>query len=277
MANEPTSKTPTDGGTAKSAVRVVHEPRACMGCGYDLRGQSVVSEPHYGWMVVRCPECGLVLPMHAFGASRRVVTTTAGALSALWVIATLVITVVLGVSVFAIARVSFAEAVVGERVFSSTGESAYRTDTLRGLFVLAWVVPTALPFGLVGAAMTAGRGVRAMILGGLSAAFVSAMLWLLAVVNAMDQLETGFASAMDRTLVSWSGIVWAAGILILAGVLIVGVFAVSPALLRLIVGWTGPRWLVFSLGGLWSAAGKPVPVADGGGDGGPAPRPTMGG
>jgi len=257
MANEPTKETPGDGAAAASAIRVIHEARSCRGCGYDLRGQSVVSEPHYGWMVVRCTECGLVSPMHAFGASRRVVTTTAGLLSALWVIATLVITVVLGVSAFAIARVSFAEVAVGDRVFSSTGEAVYQTDPVRGLLVLAWIVPTALPFGLVGAAMTAGRGIRAMVLGGLSAAFVAAMLWLLAVV-------------------SGSGLVWAAVLLVSAGILIVGVFASSPALLRLIVGWAGPSWLVFSLGGLWSAAGRPLPVVGGEGDGGPGPRPTIG-
>ena len=32
--------------------------RLCVSCAYNLRGQPVVQEPHYGLFLVRCPECG---------------------------------------------------------------------------------------------------------------------------------------------------------------------------------------------------------------------------
>jgi hypothetical protein len=32
--------------------------RACAKCSFNLSGQSVVREPHYGMLMVRCPECG---------------------------------------------------------------------------------------------------------------------------------------------------------------------------------------------------------------------------
>ncbi|MHC4990464.1 MAG: hypothetical protein ACYTGC_05735 [Planctomycetota bacterium] len=32
--------------------------RLCVGCGYNLIGQAIVREPHYGMLVARCPECG---------------------------------------------------------------------------------------------------------------------------------------------------------------------------------------------------------------------------
>lgn len=32
--------------------------RLCASCGFNLVGQSIVREPHYGMIMVRCPECG---------------------------------------------------------------------------------------------------------------------------------------------------------------------------------------------------------------------------
>ncbi len=98
-------------------VRVVRERRPCMKCGYDLRGQGVVGEPHYGWAVVRCPECGLVTPMHGFAMSRRVANLSATLLGVLWLAAALTVTTTLG----------FAAALVVEAAFKSgvSGWGAY--------------------------------------------------------------------------------------------------------------------------------------------------------
>jgi hypothetical protein len=37
--------------------------KPCERCGYALTGQPVSREPHYGWLIVQCPECSLVTPV----------------------------------------------------------------------------------------------------------------------------------------------------------------------------------------------------------------------
>jgi len=37
--------------------RLAHD-RPCLACGYDLVGQDIVRDPHYGLPMVTCPECG---------------------------------------------------------------------------------------------------------------------------------------------------------------------------------------------------------------------------
>ena len=40
-------------------LSMIEGDRLCAGCSYNLRGQTVVREPHYGLAIVRCPECGV--------------------------------------------------------------------------------------------------------------------------------------------------------------------------------------------------------------------------
>lgn len=42
---------------AEQPVSTILGDRLCVGCAYNLRGQPVVREPHYGLMIARCPEC----------------------------------------------------------------------------------------------------------------------------------------------------------------------------------------------------------------------------
>ena len=42
----------------ETPVAVIEGDRLCTGCSYNLRGQTVVKEPHYGLAIARCPECG---------------------------------------------------------------------------------------------------------------------------------------------------------------------------------------------------------------------------
>lgn len=40
--------------------------RFCIACGFNLVGQSVVREPHYNMLMVRCPECGTAAAMQEY-------------------------------------------------------------------------------------------------------------------------------------------------------------------------------------------------------------------
>lgn len=40
--------------------------RFCINCGFNLVGQSVVREPHYDMLMVRCPECGTAAAMQEY-------------------------------------------------------------------------------------------------------------------------------------------------------------------------------------------------------------------
>ena len=40
-------------------LSTIEGDRLCAGCAYNLRGQTVVRETHYGLAIVRCPECGV--------------------------------------------------------------------------------------------------------------------------------------------------------------------------------------------------------------------------
>ncbi len=44
----------------------IRADRACVGCGFNLYGQSVSKEPHYGLAIARCPECGVVAALQQY-------------------------------------------------------------------------------------------------------------------------------------------------------------------------------------------------------------------
>ncbi len=58
--------------------------RICHKCTFILTGQTIIREPKYDLLIVRCPECGAVTPMHEYPAlsrwSRRLTAAAAGAL-----------------------------------------------------------------------------------------------------------------------------------------------------------------------------------------------------
>lgn len=47
-------------------VSIVTGDRFCTRCGYNLVGQSVLREPHYGMIIVRCPECATVAALQEY-------------------------------------------------------------------------------------------------------------------------------------------------------------------------------------------------------------------
>lgn len=44
----------------------IRADRACAGCGFNLFGQSVIKEEHYGLAIARCPECGTVAALQQY-------------------------------------------------------------------------------------------------------------------------------------------------------------------------------------------------------------------
>ena len=46
------------GGDVAPPVSMIEGDRLCAGCAYNLRGQTIEKEPHYGLYIAKCPECG---------------------------------------------------------------------------------------------------------------------------------------------------------------------------------------------------------------------------
>lgn len=60
--------------------------RPCARCGFNLFGQAVVREPHYGLVAARCPECGQLAALQEYPALGRWAGRWAGLLAALWLL-----------------------------------------------------------------------------------------------------------------------------------------------------------------------------------------------
>jgi hypothetical protein len=58
----------TDTTTTKAEVRLgdVRGDRLCVRCGFNLHGQTILREPHYGLFIVRCPECSGVTSLQEY-------------------------------------------------------------------------------------------------------------------------------------------------------------------------------------------------------------------
>lgn len=50
-------------GLAEVRLGMLTGDRRCHACGFNLRGQMIVREEHYGMVMVRCPECGVPAPL----------------------------------------------------------------------------------------------------------------------------------------------------------------------------------------------------------------------
>lgn len=73
-------------GAAETRLGTLREDRACVGCGFNLAGQSVVREPHYRLTMVRCPECGQAAALQEYPTLGRWAGRWAAVLAAVWFI-----------------------------------------------------------------------------------------------------------------------------------------------------------------------------------------------
>jgi hypothetical protein len=80
--------TEADGPAGGSEVRVstIVGDRLCIRCGFNLTGQTVVREPHYSMLIVRCPECSTVAALQEYPALGRWAGRWAAVLAALWLL-----------------------------------------------------------------------------------------------------------------------------------------------------------------------------------------------
>lgn len=64
----------------------IRADRACIGCGFNLFGQSVSKEEHYGLAICRCPECGTVAALQSYPAMSHWVNRFRAILAAIWIV-----------------------------------------------------------------------------------------------------------------------------------------------------------------------------------------------
>jgi len=79
-----TPETPTTAPTQR--VALLTGDRLCAACGFNLHGQSIVREPHYGMLIVRCPECSSVAALQEYPTLGRWAGRWAGVLAGLWLL-----------------------------------------------------------------------------------------------------------------------------------------------------------------------------------------------
>lgn len=71
-------------GANDERVSTMLADRACTGCGFNLIGQPIVRERHYGLLIARCPECGTVAALQEYPALGRWANRWAALLAGLW-------------------------------------------------------------------------------------------------------------------------------------------------------------------------------------------------
>lgn len=67
-------------------VDQIRADRACIGCGFNLFGQTVTKEAHYGLAITRCPECGEVAAIQTYPTMSHWVNRVRAILTAVWVV-----------------------------------------------------------------------------------------------------------------------------------------------------------------------------------------------
>ncbi|MDY7108184.1 MAG: hypothetical protein SYC29_06060 [Planctomycetota bacterium] len=75
-----------DGTLCEERVSTVNADRLCTTCSYNLTGQMVLREPHYGLLIVRCPECGTVAGVQEYPLLGRWANRWGAVLAALYFI-----------------------------------------------------------------------------------------------------------------------------------------------------------------------------------------------
>ena len=67
-------------------VGEIRADRACVGCGFNLFGQSIVKEEHYGLGICRCPECGTVAALQSYPVMSHWVNRFRVLIAAIWIV-----------------------------------------------------------------------------------------------------------------------------------------------------------------------------------------------
>jgi len=74
---------------ADTRIDVLSGDRCCASCGFNLFGQTIIREPHYGLIMVRCPECGHAAALQEYPTLARMTGRLRSTMAASWVAAIL--------------------------------------------------------------------------------------------------------------------------------------------------------------------------------------------
>jgi hypothetical protein len=80
-ARVPSSPSP---GASEPGASIVTGDRLCTCCGYNLIGQSIVREPTYGLLIIRCPECATAAGVQEYPLLGRWGSRWGAVLAVLW-------------------------------------------------------------------------------------------------------------------------------------------------------------------------------------------------
>ena len=58
--------TPTSIPAPDARLGSLRGDRPCLGCGFNLQGQTILRDPHYNLLIVRCPECSTVAALQDY-------------------------------------------------------------------------------------------------------------------------------------------------------------------------------------------------------------------
>lgn len=78
--------TETTPDSKPDAFAEIRADRACIGCGFNLFGQPVTKEDHYGLAICRCPECGIVAALQSYPVMSHWVNRFRAIIAALWIV-----------------------------------------------------------------------------------------------------------------------------------------------------------------------------------------------
>lgn len=89
-------------GASRSFTSSLEGDRPCVTCGFNLIGQSIVREEHYGMLIARCPECGGVAPLMEYPGVSKWTRRLMGLMAALLALAMIGVTVGSGGAMFGV-------------------------------------------------------------------------------------------------------------------------------------------------------------------------------
>ncbi|MFK7759400.1 MAG: hypothetical protein AB8C13_05580 [Phycisphaerales bacterium] len=102
-------------------VGEIRADRACVGCGFNLFGQSIIKEEHYGLGICRCPECGTVAALQSYPVMSHWVNRFRMLIAAVWII---VLTVVfIGHTLTAAGMAQASSGLAGQHLSDIIGQS----------------------------------------------------------------------------------------------------------------------------------------------------------
>lgn len=117
----------------------IRADRACVGCGFNLFGQTVTREEHYGLAIARCPECGTVAALQQYPAMTHWVNRFRMMFAAIYIVVLLAFFIgsTVGISGFSFGASSLASQKLGDHInnsFSTWNAQQNNTQqTLAGL------------------------------------------------------------------------------------------------------------------------------------------------